>query len=111
MLPCTPDIVYQALNWIHTLQTSPGKDLHTALALAFSDPACQSVHLVTCGLPDNPTQCLASLSALVTRPVYTFHICDSQMHSDISDFLQCVTSTTRGCCYSMSVNAGSGVEV
>ncbi|XP_056621817.1 uncharacterized protein C11orf16 homolog isoform X2 [Triplophysa dalaica] len=111
MLLCTPDIVYQALNWIHTLQTSPGRDLYTALALAFSDPACQSVHLVTSGLPDNTTQCLASLSTLVTRPVHTFHISDNPMNGDISDFLHCVSSTTKGSCYNMSVNSGNVVEI
>ncbi|XP_055029889.2 uncharacterized protein C11orf16 homolog isoform X1 [Misgurnus anguillicaudatus] len=110
MLPCTPDIVYQALSWIHTLQTSPGRDLQTALALAFSDPACQSVHLVTSGLPDNPTQCLASLSSPVTRPVLTFYISDSPMNSDISDFLQCLTSTTRGSSYNISLNSEGGVD-
>ncbi|KAK9958889.1 hypothetical protein ABG768_010988 [Culter alburnus] len=111
MMPCTPDVVYEALSWIHTLQTSPGRDLHTALALAFSDPACQSVHLVTSGLPDNPTQCLGSLSTLVTRPVHTFYISDkTPMNTDISDFLQCITSTTRGSCYVMSLNSAGAVD-
>jgi len=110
-MPCTPDVVYEALSWIHTLQTSPGRDLHTALALAFSDPACQSVHLVTSGLPDNPTQCLGSLSTLVTRPVHTFYISDkTPMNTDISDFLQCITSTTRGSCYVMSLNSAGNVD-
>ncbi|XP_067276482.1 uncharacterized protein C11orf16 homolog isoform X2 [Pseudorasbora parva] len=111
MMPCTPDVVYEALSWIHTLQTSPGRDLHSALALAFSDPACHSVHLVTSGLPDNPTQCLGSLSTLVTRPVHTFYISDKTlMNTDTSDFLQCITSTTRGSCHVMSPNSAGVVD-
>lgn len=111
MLPCTPDVVYEALSWIHTLHTSPGRGLHTALALAFSDPACQSVHLVTSNVPDNPTQCLASLSTLVTRPVHTFYISDkTSINSDTSDFLQCLSSTTKGSCYIMAINSAGGVE-
>lgn len=110
-MPCTPDVVYEALSWIHTLQTSPGRDLHSALALAFSDPVCQSVHLVTSGLPDNPPQCLASLSTLVMRPVNTFYIPDkTPMNTDISDFLQCITSTTRGSCYVMTLNSSGNVD-
>ncbi|XP_058607266.1 uncharacterized protein C11orf16 homolog isoform X3 [Onychostoma macrolepis] len=111
MMPCTPDVVYEALSWIHTLQTSPGRDLHSALALAFSDPACQSVHLVTSGLPDNPPQCLASVSTLVMRPVNTFYISDkTPMNTDISDFLQCITCTTRGSCYVMTLNSAGNVD-
>ncbi len=110
-MPCTPDVVYEALSWIHTLQTSPGRDLHSALALAFSEPACQSVHLVTSGLPDNPPQCLASVSTLVMRPVNTFYISDkTPMNTDISDFLQCITSTTRGSCYVMTLNSDGNVD-
>ncbi|KAI2653496.1 hypothetical protein H4Q32_013765 [Labeo rohita] len=110
-MPCTPDVVYEALSWIHTLQTSPGRDLHSALALAFSDPACQSVHLVTSGLPDNPPQCLASLSTVVMRPVNTFYISDTTpINTDISDFLQCITSTTRGSCYIMTLNSADKVD-
>nr|XP_021330086.1 uncharacterized protein C11orf16 homolog isoform X2 [Danio rerio] len=111
LLPCTPDVVYEALSWIHTLQTSSGRDFHTALALAFSDPACHSVHLVTSSVPDNPTQCLASLSTMVTRPVHTFYISDkTSINSDTSSFLQCLISTTRGSCYIMALNSAGGVE-
>ncbi|XP_043072861.1 uncharacterized protein C11orf16 homolog [Puntigrus tetrazona] len=111
MMPCAPDVVYEALSWIHTLQTSPGRDLHSALALAFSDPACQSVHLVTSGLPDNPPQCLASLSSLVMRPVNTFYISDkTPMNTDISDFLHCITSTTRGSSYVTTINSAGNVD-
>ncbi len=110
-MPCTPDVVYEALSWIHTLQTSPGRDLHSALALACSEPACQSVHLMTSGLPDNPPQVLASVSTLVMRPVNTFYISDkTPMNTDISDFLQCITSTTRGSCYVMMLNSDGNVE-
>ncbi|TRY89695.1 hypothetical protein DNTS_032322, partial [Danionella cerebrum] len=111
MLPCSSSVVYEAVRWIHTLQPSPGSNLHTALALAFSDPACQSIYLVIGSLPDNPTQCLASLTTLVTRPVHTFYISDkTSMSLDVSDFLQCLTSITRGTCYTMSINSAGRVK-
>ncbi|XP_072551192.1 uncharacterized protein C11orf16 homolog isoform X2 [Salminus brasiliensis] len=115
MVPCAPDTVYEALGWIHTLRTSPGKDLLTSLTTAFSDPACQSVHLVTNSLPDNPEKCLSALSAGGTRPVHTFHIAEKQaLDSDTLDFLKCLTSATRGSCYRLSLNldrAGEQVDL
>ncbi|KAG9273136.1 hypothetical protein AMEX_G12235 [Astyanax mexicanus] len=111
MVPCAPDTVYEALGWIHTLTTSPGKDLLTALTTAFSDPACQSVHLVTNSLPDNPENCLSALSTCGTRPVHTFHIAEKQaLDSDTLDFLKCLTSATRGSCYRLNLNSGSTAE-
>ncbi|KAK3570428.1 hypothetical protein QTP86_019304, partial [Hemibagrus guttatus] len=105
MIPCAPDTVYQALSWIHTLRTSPGNDLITSLVTAFSDPVCQSVHLVTNSLPDNPEKCLNALSAFTARPVHIFYISEKQdLDSDISDFLKCLISATKGSCYRLSLN-------
>ncbi|XP_035380725.1 uncharacterized protein C11orf16 homolog isoform X2 [Electrophorus electricus] len=105
MIPCAPDTVYEALGWIHTLRTSPGNDLLTALTTAFSDPGCQSVHLVTNSLPDNAEKCLNALSAFQTRPVHTFYISEREaLDSDTSDFLKCFTAATRGSCYRLSLN-------
>ncbi|KAL7871179.1 hypothetical protein SRHO_G00086760 [Serrasalmus rhombeus] len=111
MIPCAPDTVYEALSWIHTLRTSPGDDLLTALTTAFSDPACQSVHLVTSSLPDNPETCLSGLSSCGTRPVHTFYIAETQaLDSDTLDFLKCLNSATRGRCYKLSLNTDSTAE-
>ncbi|MCJ8733258.1 hypothetical protein PDJAM_G00221280 [Pangasius djambal] len=111
MIPCAPDTVYQALSWIHTLRTSPGNDLLTALVTAFSDPACQSVHLVMNSLPDNPEKCLNALSAFTARPVHTFHISEKQdLDRDIVDFLKCLTSATKGSCYRLSLNSNASAE-
>ncbi|KAI4901657.1 hypothetical protein NFI96_012840, partial [Prochilodus magdalenae] len=111
MIPCAPDTVYEALGWIHSLRTSPGNDLLMALTTAFSDPACQSVHLVTTSLPDNPETCLSALSTCVTRPVHTFHFTEKQaLNSDTEDFLRCLTSATRGSCYMLSLHSDGTVE-
>ncbi|KAF7699014.1 uncharacterized protein C11orf16 homolog [Silurus meridionalis] len=111
MIPCAPDTVYQALSWIHTLRTSPGNDLLTALITAFSDPACQSVHLVTNSLPDNPEQCLNALSAITARPVHTFYISEKpDLDRNILDFLKCLTSATKGSCYRLSLNSNDSAE-
>lgn len=111
MIPCAPDTVYQALSWIHTLRTSPGNDLITALITAFSDPACQSVHLVTNSLPDKPERCLNALSAFTARPVHIFHITEKQdLDRDILDFLKCLTSATKGSCYRLSLDSNAPAE-
>lgn len=111
MIPCAPDTVYQALGWIHTLRTSPGNDLLTALIAAFSDPACQSVHLVTNSLPDNLKKCLNALSPFTARPVHTFYISEKQdLDSDILDFLKCLSSATEGNCYRLCLNSNAPVE-
>lgn len=111
MIPCAPDTVYQALGWIHTLRTSPGNDLLTALITAFSDPACQSVHVVTNSLPDNPEKCLNAVSTFTARPVHTFYISEKQdLDRDILDFLKCLASATKGSCYSLSLNSNAVAE-
>lgn len=111
MIPCAPDTVYQALSWIHSLRTSPGNDLLTALITAFSDPACQSVHLVTNSLPDNLENCLNSLSTFTARPVHTFHVSEKQdLDRDVLDFLKCLTSATKGSCYRLSLNSNAPAE-
>lgn len=111
MIPCAPDTVYQTLSWIHTLSTSPGNDLLTALITAFSDPACQSVCLLTNSLPDNPEKCLNAVSAFTARPVHTFYISEKQdLDRDILDFLKCLTSATKGSCYKLSLNSNVPAE-
>lgn len=111
MIPCAPEAVYQALRWIHTLRTSPGNNLITALIAAFSDPACQSVNLVTNSLPDKPKECLNALSSFTACPVHTFYISEKQdLERDILDFLKCLTSATKGSCYRLSLNSNAPAE-
>ncbi|CAB1323532.1 unnamed protein product, partial [Coregonus sp. 'balchen'] len=106
MVPCAPDTVYEALSWIHSLSSSPGRDLLAALSTAFSDPACHAVHLVTTDLPDHPEELLRALPTMAgKRPVHVFHLSLSNPSSSSSldgrtqDFMQCLTHATRGSCY------------
>ncbi|KAM9481343.1 uncharacterized protein C11orf16 homolog isoform 2-T2 [Clarias gariepinus] len=111
MIPCAPDTVYQALSWIHTLSTSPGNDLLTALITAFSDPACQSVQLVTNSIPGNPENCLNALSAFIACPVHTFFISEKQaLEIDTLNFLKCLNTATKGSCYRLSLNINDAAE-
>ncbi|XP_066541383.1 uncharacterized protein C11orf16 homolog [Hoplias malabaricus] len=111
MIPCAPDMVYEALGWIHSLRTSPGNDLLMALTTAFSDPACQCVHIMTNSLPDNLQMCLNALSTRGTRPVHTFYIGEQQaLDTDTLDFLKCLTSATRGSCYRLYLNSNGTAE-
>ncbi|XP_071271605.1 uncharacterized protein C11orf16 homolog [Salvelinus alpinus] len=117
MVPCAPDTVYEALSWIHSLSSSPGRDLLAALSTAFSDPACHAVHLVTTGLPDHPEEILRALSTMAgERPVHVFHLSLSNPSSSSSldgrtqDFMQCLTHATRGNCYVLPVGMDGEVE-
>ncbi|XP_035251304.1 uncharacterized protein C11orf16 homolog [Anguilla anguilla] len=112
MVTCSPDTVYEAMCWIHSLSCSPGRDLSGALTTAFSDPACQSVHLVTNGLPDDPEELLWFLPDMVgVRPVHVFYLSDTCCpDSRMQTFLQRLTQATRGSCHILSLSSTGAVE-
>uniref|UniRef100_A0A3P8ZHV4 DUF4537 domain-containing protein n=1 Tax=Esox lucius TaxID=8010 RepID=A0A3P8ZHV4_ESOLU len=117
MVPCAPDTVYEALSWIHSLSCSPGRDLLAALNIAFSDPSCHVVHLVTTGVPEHPEELLRVLPTMAgRRPVHVFHLSLSEPSSSGSldgktqDFLQCLTHTTKGSCSVLPIGTDGAVQ-
>ncbi|KAK2880466.1 uncharacterized protein C11orf16 homolog [Channa argus] len=113
MLPCVSDTAYSALSWIHSISCSPGRDLLAALSMALTDQACHTVHLLCAGLPDQPEALLRALPALaVGRPVNVFYLKESwrQLDSDTRNYLQCLTQTTRGSCYLITVDLNGKLE-
>ncbi|KAJ7998159.1 hypothetical protein DPEC_G00219700 [Dallia pectoralis] len=117
MVPCAPDTVYEALSWIHSLSSSPGRDLLAALSTAFSDPDCHAVHLVTTGVPDHPEELLRVLPTVAgARPVHVFQLSlsepgsSSSLDAETQDFLQCLTHTTRGSCSVLPTGMDGAIE-
>ncbi|KAJ8344020.1 hypothetical protein SKAU_G00313490 [Synaphobranchus kaupii] len=112
MVTCSPDTVYEAMRWIHSLSCSPGGDLMGALAAAFSDPACQSVHLVTNALPDDPEGLFRFLPTMVgVRPVHVMYLSDTSCpDSRMQTFLHRLAQATRGSCHILSLSSTGAVE-
>ncbi|CAJ1056154.1 uncharacterized protein C11orf16 homolog [Xyrichtys novacula] len=113
MLPCSPDTVYISLSWIHSISCSPGRDLLSALSVAFMDPSCHAVHLLCTDLPDQPEAVLRGLPSLAGgRPVNVFYLLESgaQLDNRTIDYLQCLTQTTRGSCYVIIVGLDGALE-
>lgn len=108
---CAPNTVFEALGWIHSLNTSPGSDLLTALEAAFADPLCHAVHLLTTALPDHPENFLSGLSAMTLRPVHVFLLSqNSQLDGRTLDFVQCFTSATGGSCHLLLLGLNGSIE-
>ena len=101
MLPCTPETVYTALSWIHSVSCGPGGGLLAALSLALSDPACHAVHLFATILPVQLEAALRVLPALAARrPLNVFYLQDSGGQLDSkARHLQCLAQPLRGSCY------------
>ncbi|KAJ8396719.1 hypothetical protein AAFF_G00015570 [Aldrovandia affinis] len=114
MVTCGPDMVYEAMSWIHLLCCSPGRDLLAALTAAFEDPVCQAVHLVINGLPDDPEglfRFLPGVAAGGGRPVHVFYLSDECCpDSRTLTFLQCLTRATRGSCHTLSLSSTGAVD-
>lgn len=108
---CALNTVFEALGWIHSLNTSPGSDLLTALEAAFSDPHCQAVHLLTTALPDHPESFLSGLSTMTLCPVHVFLLSqNSQLDGRTLDFVQCFTSATGGSCHLLLLGLNGSID-
>nr|XP_023678579.1 uncharacterized protein C11orf16 homolog isoform X1 [Paramormyrops kingsleyae] len=113
MVTCCPDLACEAQGWIHALHCTPGRNLLGALSEALADPACQVVHLLTNGLPDNPRELLREVPRMVkTRRVHVFYLSDKGFPDDRTlEYLQCLSLSTRGGCHVLSLCASAAVEV
>lgn len=108
---CALNTVFEALGWIHSLNTSPGSDLLTALEAAFSDPHCQAVHLLTTALPDHPESFLSGLSTMTLCPVHVFLLSqNSQLDGRTLDFVQCFISATGGSCHLVLLGMNGSID-
>lgn len=112
MLPCTPDTLYLALAWIHSINCSAGSDLWGALSTALADPACEAVHLLCSGRPRWSEALLMALPMLaVDRPLNVFHL-QSSAQQLAGDSLWQLALATGGRCYTISVgSSGEQKEV
>ena len=77
MVKCTPETVAVASEWINKLSAKTGTNTQDALLTALSDEGCESVYIVTDGLPDqNPQDILDEVGfAGRTRPIHSIYLC------------------------------------
>ncbi|XP_048828201.1 uncharacterized protein C11orf16 homolog [Brienomyrus brachyistius] len=113
MVTCCPDLACEAQGWIHALCCTPGRNLLAALSEALADPACQVVHLLTNGLPDNPQELLREVPRMVkTRRVHIFYLSDKGFPDRRTrEYLQCLSLSTGGGCHVLSLCSSGAVEV
>lgn len=113
MLPCTPDTVYTALTWIHSISCGPGRDLLAALSMALTDPACRVVHLLCTDLPEQPEAVLRALPALAAgRRMTIFYLQHSgrRLNKNTRDYLQCLAEATSGSLSLIQYNMSEGLK-
>lgn len=104
MLPCAPDTLYLALNWIHSINCSTGSDLWGALSTALADPACAAIHLLCTGRPRwSEALLMALLRLAVGRPLNVFYL-QSLANPLPGDNLQQLAWATGGRCYNIPVS-------
>nr|XP_048686559.1 uncharacterized protein LOC125626981 isoform X1 [Caretta caretta]XP_048686570.1 uncharacterized protein LOC125626981 isoform X1 [Caretta caretta]XP_048686580.1 uncharacterized protein LOC125626981 isoform X1 [Caretta caretta] len=76
LVKCSLSNIIEATAWIRALQCGNGADAVSALAMAFEDPTCQVVYLVTDALSESASEEICSLLAETgeERPVHTVYL-------------------------------------
>ncbi|KAG6931843.1 hypothetical protein G0U57_000908, partial [Chelydra serpentina] len=76
LVKCSLSNIIDATAWIRALQCGNGADAVSALAMAFEDPTCQVVYLVTDALSESASEEICSLLAETgeERPVHTVYL-------------------------------------
>ncbi|XP_077999860.1 uncharacterized protein LOC144452613 [Glandiceps talaboti] len=108
----TPQTVAVASDWIGKLGIKTGSNMLDALILAFSDPGCESVYLVTDGLPDQPTTTILQQVAVSSqgRPIHTIHLTGTHVDPAAYDFLENLAIQTAGTFHVISVSAFGRID-
>ena len=111
LVTCTPQTVAVAKDWINKLAAQTGTNTKGALLTALNDPLCDSVYLVTDGLPDHhPVEILDHVGNIGRmRPIHCVYLCtDDSTEGAAIEFLEdlalesygsfhVVHLTTHGC--------------
>ena len=112
MVRCTPQTVNVASEWINKLSSSAGTNTLDALMVAFSDPVCEAVYLVSDGLPDQqPTEILKRLATVSEgRPIHAIFL--TGLHTDVAahEFLEGLAAQTLGTFHVISLTTQGAIE-
>ncbi|XP_002738838.1 uncharacterized protein LOC100372388 [Saccoglossus kowalevskii] len=108
----TPQTVTVANEWINKLASKTGSNMLDALLVAFTDPACEAVCLVSDGLPDQQATVILQQVALASqgRPLHVIHLTGT--HADVAsyDFLESLAIQTAGTFNVISVSTTGRIE-
>ncbi|XP_078482121.1 uncharacterized protein LOC100181394 [Ciona intestinalis] len=100
MVECTPITANAATRWLRGIESQTGSDTLTALHMAFDEPRCQAVYLVTDGMPDqNPEEIIHRITkASYGRPVHCIAVSTGVGDLPLSSttFLENLAIETRG---------------
>lgn len=91
MVKCSAETVEVAAEWIKRLSAKTGTNTQDALLTALEDSGCESVYLVTDGLPDqHPVDILDQVTnAVKGRPIHCIYLCtEDAMDTSAIEFLE-----------------------
>ncbi|XP_032894255.1 uncharacterized protein LOC116984246 [Amblyraja radiata] len=96
LVPCTPQRVEKALAWIASLECEAGRHTQHALAVAFDDPGCDALYLMTGDKPDTHPETLYTtlLHSAKGRPVHTLYTTQDCAKTEACAFLQKIALLT-----------------
>ncbi|XP_038072040.1 uncharacterized protein LOC119740724 isoform X2 [Patiria miniata] len=112
MVKCTPQTVTVAGEWVKNLGCKTGTNTLDALLAGFADPACEAVHLVTDGLPDQiPEEILQHVAvASEGRPVHAIYLSGGIADVPACDFLASLATETAGTFQSIKLSHKGSIE-
>ncbi|CAK8693273.1 unnamed protein product [Clavelina lepadiformis] len=100
MVECTPITVNAATRWLRGIESQTGSDMLHALEMAFDEPRCEAVYLLTDGMPDQePGEIVHRvIKASHGRPVHCITVTDRSDELPLISrtFLEDLSLNTRG---------------
>ncbi|CAH1799465.1 unnamed protein product [Owenia fusiformis] len=112
LVKCKPQTVAIAEEWIKNLSAKTGTNTKEALLLALADQSCESVYLVTDGLPDcNTNELLDHVHyASKGRPVHCIYLTSSTSSDEATHYLEDMAMETYGSFHIVSITNNGAIE-
>ncbi|KAJ8050982.1 von Willebrand factor A domain-containing protein 3A [Holothuria leucospilota] len=112
MVKCTPQTVMLAGEWLRQLESSTGTNTLDALVVAFTDPVCEGVYLITDGLPDQSPNTILKEVAKVGqgRPVHCIYLVGASADTPAHEFLESLAVQTSGTFHLISLTQEGNIE-
>ncbi|OWF44512.1 uncharacterized protein LOC110458274 [Mizuhopecten yessoensis] len=113
MVKCSAETVEVAAEWVKRLSAKTGTNTLDALLTALEDRGCESVYLVTDGLPDqHPVDILDQVTNAVRgRPIHCIYLCaEDAMDTSAIEFLEDLSVESYGSFHIVSLTQHGCVE-